>query len=228
MVSSTTRLSILLLLALIISGCRASVDEISAQVKSSMQESFDSDPKFSNMHLVVTTVVLVRSHDNVYEGMATVISARQSHDVPITVTADGSNTIWKTQPGALISLMPDDSPHANPYRPGEPSGWYPTTPPSEPAGDESPSDMALRLVKRDYQLKANQSEVWQHGVWSTSRKTDGDSNFIEFNVDYSVPERGMSCRWIILFPLSAPRSYNEVPVAGCAKELFSEVPMSPN
>jgi len=84
------------------------------------------------------------------------------------------------------------------------------------------------LVKRDYQLKAGQSEEYQHGVWSTSTKTDGNPNFTEMNVDYSVPEHGIDCRWIIMFPLSAPSTYTEIAVDGCAKDLFSEVPMNPN
>jgi hypothetical protein len=214
-VRSFRNLSILLLLALGLLGCRPSVKEVSANVKSSMQQTFDSDPQFRGLHLIVSTVTLVRDHDNSFQGMATVISARQSHDISITVTADGTNTIWKSEPGALLPLMLDSLQNENPY--SLPSN----------SGEESSTDRALRLIKRDYRLKTDQPEESQHGVWTTSVKTEGNPNFVEINVNYSVSESGMNCRWIVSFPLSAPSTYSEIPVDGCAKEQFFEVPVSP-
>jgi hypothetical protein len=88
--------------AILLVQCGLSTKQIAETVKTSMQQKFDSDTQFKQWHLRVTKVQVVKQGGNQYQGMATVIHEGQSHDVPIEITADGSNVMWQTQPGAFM------------------------------------------------------------------------------------------------------------------------------
>lgn len=80
--------------------------DISSQVKSSMQQTLDTDSRFSQYHLVVESVEVVKQTGNQYEGLATVRSPKGiDHQVPIQVTADGDNMIWHSEPGAFVWMV---------------------------------------------------------------------------------------------------------------------------
>lgn len=79
------------------------VETVAAQVKTSMQGKFDSDPDLKDLSLKVVDVVLVNKSGNEYKGIATVkTSDGERHDIPIDVTCDQENVVWETPPGAFI------------------------------------------------------------------------------------------------------------------------------
>jgi hypothetical protein len=87
----------------------AKTEHLNQSVKQSMQERFDSDPKFSKYHIQVEKVQLIKESGNKYNGIATVRTLRSSdHEVAIEVTADESNMMWQAQPGALMFLAQED------------------------------------------------------------------------------------------------------------------------
>jgi signal peptidase I len=90
-----------LLFAAVVVGCSMSTDQIGETVKGSMQKTFDSDAQFKEWHLTVSRVQVLKQGDNRYQGIATVIHEGTPHDVPIDITADGSNVMWKTEPAAF-------------------------------------------------------------------------------------------------------------------------------
>jgi len=67
-----------------------------------MQQTFDSDPQFKEWHLAVIRVQALKQVGNRYQGIATVVHEGTSHDIPVEITAEGSNVMWKTEPGALM------------------------------------------------------------------------------------------------------------------------------
>lgn len=100
-------LTALLLAALLFTGCSReehSTEDVSAGVKQSMQDKFNTDANFSKYDMTVTKVVVVRSDRNRYEGVATVRVNNANHDVSVQVTADDKGVIWTTEPGTFAFL----------------------------------------------------------------------------------------------------------------------------
>jgi len=93
---------VLVLATTVLMGCGLSPEQIGQTAKMSMQETFDKDPQFSNWGLQVTNVHVLRQGDNRYQGIATVIHKGQFHDIPVEITADGSNIIWQVAPGSFM------------------------------------------------------------------------------------------------------------------------------
>jgi hypothetical protein len=91
-----------------ISGCGPSTNEIGTQIAASMQNKFNSDTQLRDLHLTVQSVTVVHSSGNLYQGIARISSRRISHDIPVKITADGQNTMWETEPGALLTFLADD------------------------------------------------------------------------------------------------------------------------
>jgi len=89
-------------------GCGPSVDQIGETVKTSMQQKFDSDAPFKEWHLSVIRVQVLKQGENRYQGIATVMHEGVSHDVPVEITADGSNIMWQVQPGAFMFVAKKD------------------------------------------------------------------------------------------------------------------------
>lgn len=92
---------------------QAAADEAAAlaaleeETRTSMQSYF-SDPvnQLENEELVVSEVGLIKTAENLYEGMAT-MSRRggMPRDIVIHVKADGRTSMWSTEPGALAPLF---------------------------------------------------------------------------------------------------------------------------
>jgi hypothetical protein len=81
-------------------------DQLSAQVKQSMQEKFNGDPQFSKYDIHVQKIMLIKESGNKYNGIATVVAkSGSSHEVMIDVTDDGQNLLWQSQPGAFMFLV---------------------------------------------------------------------------------------------------------------------------
>ena len=81
------------------SGSKA---DIAAEVKTSMQDTLNTDPAFSKYHLQVVKVDVVKKSDNQYEGIAVVHGAKQiDHNVSVQVTADGDKAMWQSPPGSF-------------------------------------------------------------------------------------------------------------------------------
>jgi hypothetical protein len=80
--------------------------DVSGAVKSSMQQAFDTDPRFAPYHLHVEKVDVAKQTGNQYEGIAVVRSAKGiDHDVLVQVTADHQHVTWKTKPDAFALLV---------------------------------------------------------------------------------------------------------------------------
>jgi hypothetical protein len=77
-------------------------EQIGETVKTSMQQKFNSDVQFKEWQLTVTRVQILKQGDNRFQGIATVMHEGAPHDVPVDITADGSNVIWQVQPGAFM------------------------------------------------------------------------------------------------------------------------------
>ncbi len=98
-------LCLVALLVLAFLGCGATDEQIGDTVRTSMQNTFDTDPQFAQWHLQVTHVQVVHQTDNLYQGIATVMFRVTSHSVPVQVTYDGKNVVWKTEPGAFLFVF---------------------------------------------------------------------------------------------------------------------------
>ena len=103
--TSRPRLVLTLLLVVMVAGCGLSKDDIAATVKTSMQQTFDSDPQFRDWHLRVTGVQVLRKGGNQYQGMAKITYEGTSHDVPVEITVDGRDVMWQTAPGAFLFVV---------------------------------------------------------------------------------------------------------------------------
>jgi len=98
---SAPLLCLVALLVLGFSGCGATDEQIGETVRTSMQNTLDTDPQFARWNLQVTRVQVVHQTDNLYQGVATIRFRATSHSVPVQVTYDGNNVVWKTDPGAF-------------------------------------------------------------------------------------------------------------------------------
>lgn len=92
-------------LAGMVVGCGMSKDQISQTVKTSMQEKFDSDSQFKDLHLTVTEVRVLSKGGNLYGGIARIAYKGSSHDVAVDITVDGNNVMWQVAPGAFAFVI---------------------------------------------------------------------------------------------------------------------------
>jgi len=95
---------VLLAISLFISGCGPSIDVLSEQVRNSMQQHFDTNEQFKSYEMKVEKVTLIHEQDKKYKGAASVVLDGKTHDVMISVTADGNNLIWEAPPGSLMFI----------------------------------------------------------------------------------------------------------------------------
>lgn len=76
--------------------------DIGSEVKTSMQQTFDTDQRFAQYHLVVSKVDVMHKSGNEYEGLAVVHSSKNvDHNVGVHVTAEGDRIMWQSDPGAF-------------------------------------------------------------------------------------------------------------------------------
>jgi hypothetical protein len=86
------------------------MDQISAQVKESMQKWVRDDPDIGPYNLRVLRVELIKVGDAKYEGMAAVRTAASTkeHDIRVEVTSDGERAMWESPPGEFLFLANED------------------------------------------------------------------------------------------------------------------------
>lgn len=71
-------------------------------LKTSMQHTFDSDPRFTPYHVAVVTVSVAKQAGNLYQGIAVVQTpGNAAHTIAVEVTDDGKNVIWHAERGAF-------------------------------------------------------------------------------------------------------------------------------
>lgn len=117
----------------------APTEAIARAVKTAMQRTMDDDPDLED--LTVVEVLLVHKSGNEYKGIATVKAADDTeHDVPVDVTADGSNVLWESPPGAFA--------FAGENRPSSP----PPSPPPAPRLPPPPPPVLAPGVVEDFRL----------------------------------------------------------------------------
>lgn len=84
--------------------------QVADSVKQSMQQQFDTDPRWSQYGLYVTEVRLIKASGNEYHGMATVQTRNGTqHEVSVNVTADSSNVMWQVPPPGMLPLLTEDT-----------------------------------------------------------------------------------------------------------------------
>ena len=104
MESITKRAAVVFFAAALLVGCGVSTEQIGETTKASIQQTFDTDAQIKTFHLTVTNVQVLKQGDNRYQGIAKVVHDGTSYDVPVEITADGSNVKWKAEPGAFVSF----------------------------------------------------------------------------------------------------------------------------
>jgi hypothetical protein len=76
--------------------------DLGSKVKTSMQQTFDTDQKLAQYHLVVSKVDVIHKSGNEYEGLAVVHSPKNvDHNVAVHVTAEVGRIMWRSDPGAF-------------------------------------------------------------------------------------------------------------------------------
>lgn len=93
------------LLSLALFGCGPSPEKIGGMVKASMQQKLTSDPQFKDLGLEVEHVQVLKEGENRYQGIARIRHEGDIHEVPVHVTADGDNVIWRTDQGAFLFVV---------------------------------------------------------------------------------------------------------------------------
>jgi len=90
-----------MLVLLLLVGCGKSNNRIAKTVKASLQRNLYEDPQYSNLNLTVTDLTVVKLNKQNYTGIAKVKYGEVEHDVPLTITVDGTNITWDFEPGAM-------------------------------------------------------------------------------------------------------------------------------
>ena len=83
----------------------ASNEQIAENVKLSMQQTFNTDSRFTSWHLTVTSVTVIKQSGNQYQGIAKILYNGASHDVSVEITGDEKKVMWKTDPGAFLFVF---------------------------------------------------------------------------------------------------------------------------
>ena len=87
---------------MILGSCGLSKGQISEIVKTSMQEKFNSDYQFKDWNLTVIGVQIISKGGSQYQGIARITHEGTSHAIPVEITVDGNNVMWKSAPGAFM------------------------------------------------------------------------------------------------------------------------------
>ena len=84
----------------------AYLHSLESQVQTSLQEYYDDPATALFLPIYVSDVALIRATATTFEGMAMMqMSGYNPHQVPVSVTADGRNFMWKIPPGAMAVLL---------------------------------------------------------------------------------------------------------------------------
>jgi hypothetical protein len=87
-------------------GCGMSEQQVSESTKRSMQQTFDIYAELQDAQLKVTDVQVLKRDGNRYQGIAKIVHEGAIHEVPVEMTVDGSNVLWKTERGAFMFVRP--------------------------------------------------------------------------------------------------------------------------
>jgi len=90
-------LAIAMLLAM--GGCWLTDQKIARTVKTSMQQSMDSDPQYAEKGIKVLAVKVNKVDDANYNGVATVEYKGEEHPVKIKIAIERSIYSWEPEPG---------------------------------------------------------------------------------------------------------------------------------
>jgi|GEM_PF-1220984 len=104
-------------LALLLAGCVPSPEKIGELTKTSMQQRFRSDPRYSGTGIEVIAVRVVGSADKTHDAIATVSHAGKKHDIPIKIVVDGINLEWHAGSTAFDFLTATTTTPATPRIP---------------------------------------------------------------------------------------------------------------
>ena len=77
------------------------VDDLKLQVKSSIQQHFDTDEKLSKYNLHIEDLTLMESGKNQYKGWADINYNGVVHNVSVNILYDGSNMRWEIPTGDM-------------------------------------------------------------------------------------------------------------------------------
>jgi hypothetical protein len=77
--------------------------DLAGRVQQSVQHQLDTDQGLAQYHLSVPKITVIWEFGNDYQGLATIRTKKGTErNVPIHVTADKDNMIWRTDPGAFL------------------------------------------------------------------------------------------------------------------------------
>jgi ABC-type uncharacterized transport system auxiliary subunit len=71
------------LTAALLIGCGLSTNQIGETVKTSMQQTFNSNSQFKEWNLTVTRVQVLKQGQNRYHDITKVMHEGESHDIPV-------------------------------------------------------------------------------------------------------------------------------------------------
>jgi hypothetical protein len=100
--SLSKKIPVAISIAMLLIGCGMSEQQIGESTKRSMQQTFDIYAELQDAHLKVTDVRVLKRDGKRYLGVARVIHDGTIRDVPVQMTVDGSNVLWKTERGAFL------------------------------------------------------------------------------------------------------------------------------
>ncbi|MCJ8169801.1 SPOR domain-containing protein [Atopomonas sediminilitoris] len=95
----------LIVVFLILAGCKPSIERIESDTKTSIQETLDSDKKYSKYGMQVDSVSVVMEEGNRYKGIAYISLEEAQYPIAITVISDGEKLIWSAGPGQFAFLV---------------------------------------------------------------------------------------------------------------------------
>ena len=96
------RVVVTAMLIIVATGCGLSNEKISETVKTSMQNTFNTNSQFKEWNMMVTSVQVLKQGGNNFKGIAKIMHEGTSHDVSIEITVDGNNVMWEARPGSFM------------------------------------------------------------------------------------------------------------------------------
>ena len=92
-------------MVLLLLGCRMASEDVASTVESSLQEELDTGTRFQEFDVEVDKVDVVHEEGNVYRGQAVLQYSGEEHRVPVDITVEGRNVMWRIEPDALMFLF---------------------------------------------------------------------------------------------------------------------------
>ena len=80
-------------------------DKIIETVKESFQKEMDTAPNFREYGIKVTDVFVIKKDSKNYDGYVTISIQGDTHKVPITISKNKGDILWKSEPLAFVFLL---------------------------------------------------------------------------------------------------------------------------